>query len=77
MTTPSPINGGGTAFVFNPWKHRRSCRFRRAMVAPVPVECEHGYDVCSECDPCTCAMLAERSKPAESGDTNNNINEGD
>lgn len=31
------------------------CRFRVSATCPVPVECDHGYDVCPECDPCTCA----------------------
>lgn len=30
------------------------CRFRRSATCPVPIECDHGYDVCPECDPCTC-----------------------
>lgn len=33
-----------------PW-----CKFRNAMACPVAIECEHGYDVCPRCDPCTCS----------------------
>ena len=35
-------------------KHDASCRLRVAMTCAVPIACEHGYDVCPECDPCTC-----------------------
>ncbi|TXH49301.1 MAG: NUDIX domain-containing protein [Desulfurellales bacterium] len=34
-------------------KHALSCNLQRA-VGPCAVECEHGYDVCPKCDPCTC-----------------------
>lgn len=30
------------------------CKFRVSMLCPVGVECDHGRDVCSICDPCTC-----------------------
>ena len=35
-------------------KHHSECRFLKASKG-VPVECEHGYDVCPICDPCNCA----------------------
>jgi hypothetical protein len=35
-------------------RHRPSCRFRVSILCPVGIECEHGYDVCPKCDPCTC-----------------------
>lgn len=34
--------------------HKKKCKFRRAVECPVSVPCEHGRDVCPECDPCTC-----------------------
>lgn len=34
-------------------KHTLNCNLQRA-VGPCAVECEHGYDVCPTCDPCTC-----------------------
>jgi len=34
--------------------HKRSCKFRAALVSSAAIECEHGYDVCPKCDPCTC-----------------------
>lgn len=30
------------------------CRFRVSATCAVPIECDHGYDVCTKCDPCTC-----------------------
>lgn len=36
------------------WNHARYCRFRVARECAIPVMCEHGYDVCPECDSCTC-----------------------
>jgi len=30
------------------------CKFRLAMTCAVGIECDHGYDVCPTCDPCTC-----------------------
>jgi hypothetical protein len=34
--------------------HVEDCRFRRAITCAVPIECDHGRDVCPVCDPCTC-----------------------
>jgi hypothetical protein len=34
--------------------HTKGCRFRLAMTCAVAIECDHGFDVCPECDPCTC-----------------------
>jgi hypothetical protein len=36
------------------WNHARYCRFRVARACAIPVACKHGFDVCPECDPCTC-----------------------
>lgn len=33
-------------------EHYEDCPFNRAMGQSI--ECEHGYDVCPKCDPCTC-----------------------
>ena len=35
-------------------KHKPECRFLLAATCAVPIECEHGYDVCPKCDPCEC-----------------------
>ena len=37
--------------------HKEGCQFRRAATCAVPIECEHGRDVCSICDECTCWRL--------------------
>lgn len=34
--------------------HDPDCRFRIAATSAAGIECEHGYDVCPICDPCTC-----------------------
>jgi hypothetical protein len=34
--------------------HKPDCPFLRAQVCSVGIECDHGYDVCPTCDPCTC-----------------------
>lgn len=35
-------------------EHVESCRYRIARASSVAIECDHGYDVCPTCDPCTC-----------------------
>lgn len=34
--------------------HDEHCKYRRSATCAIPVECEHGLDVCPDCDPCTC-----------------------
>lgn len=34
--------------------HVDGCKFRLAATCAIPIECDHGHDVCPECDPCTC-----------------------
>ena len=34
--------------------HKEDCPFRIATCCAIPIECDHGYDVCPQCDPCTC-----------------------
>ena len=34
--------------------HKPDCKFLKAATCSIAIECEHGYDVCPECDPCTC-----------------------
>jgi hypothetical protein len=34
--------------------HHEECSYRIAAAGSVGIECEHGYDVCPHCDPCTC-----------------------
>lgn len=44
--------------------HADGCRFRTAVVCPVGIECDHGYDVCPVCDPRTCSSgLPDRKNP--------------
>lgn len=42
--------------------HEDDCRYRIATECAIPIECDHGYDVCPECNPCTCEE--ERNKHA-------------
>lgn len=35
-------------------EHHEACLFRGAVTCAIGIECEHGYDVCPICDPCTC-----------------------
>ncbi len=34
--------------------HHKNCAYARAVCCAVPIECEHGFDVCPKCDSCTC-----------------------
>lgn len=42
--------------------HDDDCKFRRAATCPIPIECDHGYDVCPMCDPCTCDTETKAEK---------------
>jgi hypothetical protein len=42
-------------------RHEIGCKFRFSVTCPVAIECEHGYDVCPICDPCTCGVGVEIS----------------
>lgn len=35
-------------------EHKAGCPELRARTCTTPIECLHGFDVCPECDPCTC-----------------------
>lgn len=39
--------------------HHPECKFRKATTCSIPIECDHGRDVCPICDPCTCDELEE------------------
>lgn len=44
--------------------HIKGCALRTAMTCAVGIECEHGYDVCPQCDKCTCdAIRAQAAAP--------------
>lgn len=43
-------------------KHLEHCRLRKAATCAVGIECEHGYDVCPICDPCTCSASPQPEK---------------
>jgi len=38
-------------------EHLPECAYRLASTGRVPVQCDHGFDCCPECDPCTCAAV--------------------
>jgi hypothetical protein len=38
-------------------EHVEGCQYLTSMRCPVGIECEHGYDVCPLCDPCTCKEI--------------------
>lgn len=37
--------------------HKAKCRFRTSVLCPVAIECDHGRDVCPDCDACNCSEL--------------------
>jgi len=37
--------------------HSADCKFRRALVCAIGFECDHGFDVCPECDACDCGAV--------------------
>jgi len=39
-------------------EHQPGCPLD-AATGPVGVVCEHGYDVCPQCDPCTCEVKSD------------------
>lgn len=39
--------------------HKPDCKFLKAATCAVGIECEHGYDVCPKCDPCTCGLVGK------------------
>lgn len=53
------------------WNHARYCRKRVAHEGALPIACEHGFDACPTCDPCTCAnpprgrIIARRARSTE------------
>lgn len=44
--------------------HDDGCKFRLSATCAIPIECEHGYDVCPTCDPCTCSAATIRKRIA-------------
>ncbi len=40
--------------------HEPVCKYLIAACCPVGIACDHGRDVCPQCDPCTC----QETKPA-------------
>ncbi len=41
--------------------HHEKCQLFVAANCAIPIECKHGYDVCPECDPCTCPKEKARN----------------
>ena len=41
----------------DPKRHHPACLHRQAVTCTTLVECEHGFDVCPQCDPCTCGYV--------------------
>lgn len=48
--------------------HHKDCKFRIAVTCAVGIECEHGYDVCPQCDPCTCEEEETKNVDDDGGD---------
>lgn len=46
-----------------PSRHEPGCKLAAAMRGTMLVECEHGYDVCPKCDPCTCTPKPPEAYP--------------
>jgi hypothetical protein len=46
-------------------EHGVECTFRFSATCPIPIACEHGFDVCPVCDPCTCKAGLERVREAK------------
>lgn len=39
-------------------QHAKGCRYRIAATMPFELACDHGYQACPACDPCTCGATA-------------------
>jgi len=39
-----------------PELHDEGCQFKLAAGGTIPIACDHGYDACPICDPCTCPV---------------------
>ena len=61
MKAEDYIDKAGAQWVMDKHPDER-CKFRFSSLCAVPIECEHGYDVCPKCDPCTCASAEERGR---------------
>ena len=49
-------------------RHQTDCRFRLALTCAVPIACsDHGLDVCSTCDPCSCGVPLDEDSETEVG----------
>lgn len=35
-------------------RHAEDCKFRIAAAMAFAIACDHGHDVCAQCDPCSC-----------------------
>jgi hypothetical protein len=57
--------------------HEPDCRFRKALLCPVGIECEHSFDVCPTCDPCTCAEIRRKAAALARCDAEKNGRKGD
>lgn len=49
--------------------HDKGCQFRVSITCAVPIECEHGYDVCPQCDACNCRYIMNLNKKLKNGKT--------
>lgn len=49
--------------------HQRGCPFRKALTCSVSIPCEHGSDLCLECDACTCECSGRDSNSHATVDT--------
>ncbi len=54
--------------------HGNACKRAAAILCAVGIECEHGRDVCSVCDPCSCGKC-EADPHAKLGELLRNVRE--
>lgn len=50
-----PFDGRQKCENDSPTGHQQGCGLLLAATGAIAIECEHGYDTCPICDPCTCA----------------------
>lgn len=55
---PDPCGMGVTCVCELQLRHQPKCRFLLASQLSVELACEHGFQACPTCDPCTCGTGA-------------------
>ena len=54
-----PGCGSVTCYCEQKARHRGDCRYLRAARLSFELACDHGYQACPECDPCSCGAGGE------------------